>query len=73
MGKKRIKVGKNLRSFLRQENAYNNFLRNCRRQWDKPITIEGIAHAFTWRETPQGHKYWNDLEIKYNPTGYYNF
>ena len=25
-----------------------------------------ISMAFTWRNTPQGHDYWGDIEVSYN-------
>ena len=28
--------------------------------------LSGLISAFTWSETPEGHKYWASIEQKYN-------
>lgn len=67
-------IAPELLAFLKEKGVFEEFMDNYNskssRQWRECLGYYGkyvvsMSDAFLWSETPQGRKYWEDLEKKF--------
>ena len=51
-----------LSEFLKENDAYDAFVRNIDKEHEGDATID---NAFTWGTTTEGHNYWSDISSKW--------
>ena len=68
---------KKLKKFLRDNKVLTKFKLNCRNcgssiysynfgyALDRKYEYYGIGAGFIWSDTPEGHKFWEDLQRKF--------
>ena len=66
----KYKINPELKKFLKKEGVYEKFVANVDEYWSKFNTInkcafETIIDAFLWRQTPEGHDFWKNLDDKF--------
>lgn len=68
------KAQRQLKNFLRSRGLLTRFklnIRNGKNNQPNPSSINfnreglGISSAFVWKETPEGHKFWGELDEKF--------
>lgn len=65
---KKVKISKELKLFLKKEGILKEFEDNARADSDyNGYTIYDIDLGFSWRDTPQGFKFWALLWGKFDP------
>ncbi len=65
--KKKVKISKDLKLFLKKEGVLKEFEDNVRANRHYiGETIDDIDQGFLWRDTPQGFKFWAQLWDKFN-------
>ncbi len=63
-------------TFLKKHRAYRKYIRNLKLIRQTPTSVDEytdltepkglLIQAFKWVETPEGFKYWNDLESEWH-------
>lgn len=61
MEKKEIKLSE----FLKENGAYDKFVKNFDKEFRQVINIVQIGTAFWWEDTKQGWEYWTELNTKW--------
>ena len=70
-------MDKELITFLKKNRAYSKFMRNLKYgnvpelhdavvlAEDKGLHVSPIVAGFVWATTPEGYKYWSDLNVRF--------
>lgn len=52
-----------LEQFLRKKRVLTKFIKNLK---GRQFQLAFISQAFTWKNTPEGHSFWSDLNYKFS-------
>lgn len=66
----KVTVNANLLAYLADEGVLEQFMDNLVVSFgtavgEDPIVIDSIAQAFEWKETPEGHDFWEELTCQF--------
>ena len=56
-------INARLREFLHEHGHLDRFIKNVEANPNAPKVITSIAEAFVWQSTPEGHVFWELLDL----------
>lgn len=58
-------INARLREFLHEHGHLDRFIKNTEAYHCAPQVVTSIASAFVWRPTPEGHEFWEHLDLAF--------
>ena len=59
-------INTRLREFLHELGHLDRFIKNVEANPNAPKVIQSIAEAFVWKSAPEGHEFWEFLDLAFD-------